>query len=278
MKLVSHAVRIAIAGGLAAASVATAMPESADAVVTTVGTCSGTRGIGSAKSTFLWPGDGKAAGITAQNHDAAVSTKGVHSLNAAPLTIGGSCTTSQTVATGALTTAPAGTKTITKWSSKVTSPALDCVSDGNVGEWPLSGKTSYTFSDLSKTDAYVSTANPTGAPGDTTTLAGIVVKGNAVGARISSNVAYTPVLKDKTIVTDWDGTEMVTEILTGGTAAARAVIQGYAVDPAALGCQAVVEEATGSLVTNLRYIVVQDGTSPILSSLTTGTTLTIGAP
>ncbi len=276
VKIVSHAVRVAIAGGLAAGSVAIAAPDSADAVVTTVGTCTGTRGIGSAKSTFLWPGDGKAAGITDKNHDVAVSTKGTHALNAAPLTIGGSCTFTQAVATGALTTTPAGTKSLLKWSSKVTSPVSDCAGDTDSTEWPLNGKLSFAFTDLTKMDAYVATANPTGSPADTVSLVGIVTKGVAVGSQVANNVGYTPVLKDKTIITDWDGTEMVTEILVGGTAAERAVIQGYAVDPAALGCQVVVEPAIEA--TNIRYVVIQDGTTPILLSAVTGGTLTIGAP
>jgi hypothetical protein len=275
VKIATRALRVALAGGMVAGAFAVAAPDS-DAAVTVVGTCSGTRGLASAKSTFIWPGDGKAAGITDKDHDASVSTKGIHALNAAVGTIGGSCNFTQPVANGATTKAAAGTRTITKWSSKTTSPTLDCVSDTDADEWPLSGKLSYTFNDLSKLDAYVTTANPTGSPTDAVTLTGVVTKGVAVGAQVDNQVSYTPVLKDKTIVTDWDGTEMVTEVLLGGTAAARAVVQGYAVDPGALGCQAVAEPVAEA--TNLRYIVLMsDGPSPLLQSPISGTTFSIGA-
>ena len=280
MKIVSHALRVAIAGGIVAGAAAVAAPSSSDAAVTTVGSCTNTRQTASVKSSFLWPADGKAAGITDKSHDATVSTKGVHAVGGVPLTIGGSCTFTQPVAGGLLnTTLPAGTFSLTKVGAKTTSPNTDCVSDVDPNEWPLSGKLSFAYSDLTKTDAYVVTANPTGSPADLVSLVGIVTKGRAVGAQLTSQVGYTPVLKDTSIVTDWDGTEMISEILGINTSAAdRAVIQGYAIDPAALGCQAVVEPTPNAL-TNLRTLVLNGGgVSPILGSPISGTTFTIGAP
>ncbi len=277
VKIVSRALRVALAGGMVAGAFAMAAPSDSDAAVTTVGTCSGTRGLGSAKSTFIWPGDGKPAGITDKDPDASVSTKGTHAIGGAVGTIGGSCTFLQAVAFDkGLTKTPADTKSLLKWGAKTVSPTLDCVSDTDADEWPLSGKLSYSYDDALKTDAFVTTANPTGTPADVVNLVGIVTKGVGVGAQITSQVSYTPAIKDKLVVTDWDGTELVTEILLGGTPAERAVIQGYGVDPGALGCQAVAEPVTEA--TNIRYVVLGSTTpSPILGSTVGGTTMTIGA-
>src|SRR5262245_16199429 len=91
------------------------------AAVTTVGTCSGQRGIATAKSTFIWPGDGKPAGVTDENnHDASISTKGIGQLgNSVGNPVGGVCTFTQAVAFDkGITTTPADTKQIDKWTSK----------------------------------------------------------------------------------------------------------------------------------------------------------------
>ncbi len=276
MKVVSHAVRIAVAGGLAAGAMSIATPE-ADAVVTNVGNCSGHRAVVSIKSTFLWPGDGKAAGITDKNHDASFSSKGVHAVGGAPLTIGGTCTFTQTVATGALTTALSGTRSLLKWSAKSTTPVTDCIGDPDAAEWPANGKMGFSYTDLTKTDVYVATIAPTGLPLDISAFSGIVTKGVAVGAQVSGQNGAIPAIKDKTVVTDWDGTEMLTELFSGGTPAARALIQGYSIDGAALGCGAVVEP--GVETANLRTVVqFGGGLSPLTLSPVTGMNFTIGAP
>ncbi len=276
MKVVSHAIRVALAGGLAAGAVAIAAPE-ADAVVTTVGSCSGHRAIVTAKSTFLWPGDGKAAGITDKNHDLAQSYKGTHAHNAAPLTIGGSCNFTQAVASGALTTAPSGTRSLLKWSAKTTTPVTDCVEDPDATEWPGNGKLGFAFTDLTKTDAYVTTVKPTGGAQDIVYHRGIVTKGVGVGAQIAQEISVVPAYKDKTVVTDWDGTEMVTEFLTGGTPAARAVIQGYSIDGSAIGCNSIVEPGVET-VNGRSFVAFGGGLSPILGTTINGVTFTIGAP
>ena len=46
----------------------------------TVGTCTGMRENAFIKSTFILPGDGKPAGITDKNHQAAMSVKGIHAV------------------------------------------------------------------------------------------------------------------------------------------------------------------------------------------------------
>jgi hypothetical protein len=253
----------------------------AGAAVTTVGTCSGTRGLATAKSSFIWPGDGKNAGITDKNHDETVTTKGIHAQGGTVGTVGGSCSFGVVAGDKGLTTLPATLSLgITKWGAKTVSPVSDCAQDTDTTEWPLTGKVSYTFADLTKTDAYVTANNPTGTPADVVNLTGIVAKGRAVGASINTQVSYTPVLKDKTVTTDFVGTPgvtLVTEILVpSGIPANKAVVQGYAVDPGALGCQVTSEPVTEA--TNLRTLVLGGASpSPLLASPLSGTTFTIGA-
>ncbi len=274
---VRRAMRVALAGLVCAGVFGFAGVDRSDAVVTTVGTCSGHRAIVSNKSTFVWPADGKAAGVTDKNHDAATSFKGAHAHNGAVGTVGGSCTFSQAVANSGTTFAGSGSRTIAKWGGKSVTPGTDCLfGDGNVGEWPASGKLSFSFTDLTKLDAYVTDATPSTAPQDIRVAAGVVTKGVAVGANVQFEYGVTPVVKDKLVVTDWDGTEMVTELLTGGTPAARAVIQGYGIDGSVINCQALTEPVAETV--NIRYIVANgSGITPLLQGPIGGTSFTIGA-
>ncbi len=252
-----------------------AQPSESDAVVTTVGACSGTRAIATAKSSFIWPADLKNAGITDKNHDATVSAKGTHAVGGTPGTVGGSCGFIQTIAADkGLSTLPAGTRTIIKWGSKTVSPVIDCVADTGptaTGEWPLSGKLSYSYSDLTKTDAYVTTANPTGTASDVVVLKGIITKGVGIGAQIESAVGYTPIIKDKLQTLDWDG--------VGGSALGSGdAIQGYATDIGnAAGCLATSEPVSETV--NLRGIMLttEPGT-PLLGSTVPASSIFIGAP
>ncbi len=274
MKIVSRALRVALAGGMVAGALAVAQPSESDAVITVVGSCSGTRALATAKSSFIWPADLKNAGITDKNHDATVSAKGTHAVGGVPGTVGGACGFLQTIAADkGLTTLPAGTRTIIKWGSKTVSPVIDCVADTGAtatGEWPLSGKLSYSYSDLTKTDAYVTTASPTGTASDVVVLAGIITKGVGIGARIDSAVGYTPIIKDKLQTNDWDG--------VGGSALASGdAIQGYATDLGnAAGCLAVVEPPVETV--NLRGIMLTtNAATPLLGSPVPASSIYIGA-
>ncbi len=269
--------RVAAAGALCAGALGGFAADDSDAVVTNVGSCSGHRAIVANKSTFVWPADGKPAGITDKNHDAAQSFKGAHAHNGAVGTVGGSCTFTQSIANSGTTFAASGTRTISKWGAKLTTPGTDCLAgDPTTGEWPSSGKLSFTFSDLTKLDSYVADATPSTAAQDIRVAAGVVTKGVAVGANIRFEYGPTPAVKDKTVVTDWDGTEMVTELLTGGTPAARAVIQGYGIDGTVLACQAVTEPVAETV--NMRYtIAFGSGTTTLLQGPIAGTDFTIGA-
>ena len=269
MKIVSRAMRVALAGGMVAGAFAVAQPSESDAAPTTVGACSGTRSIATAKSTFIWPADGKNAGVTDQDDkDVTVSAKGTHAVGGTVGTVGGSCGFLQEIAADkGLTKLPAGTRTVTKWGSKTVSPETDCQSDTDATEWPLSGKLSYTYSDLTKTDAYVTTATPSGGPADVVVLTGIITKGVGIGARIDSAVAYTPIIKDKLQTNDWDG--------VGGSALGSGdAIQGYAVDLGnAVGCQ----DATPANA-NLRGIMLtSEASSPLLGSAVPAGSIYIGA-
>jgi hypothetical protein len=271
-----RALRVTVAGVLCAGSFGALSADDSGAVVTSVGSCSGHRGIVSNKSTFVWPGDGKPAGVTDKNHDAATSFKGAHAHNAAVGTVGGTCTFTQAVANSSTTFAAAGSRTIAKWGGKSVTPGTDCLfGDGNSGEWPASGKLSFSFTDLTKLDAYVTDATPSTAPQDIRVAAGVVTKGVGVGANVRFEYGVTPAVKDKLVITDWDGTEMVTELLTGGTPAARAVIQGYGIDGTVINCQAVTEPVADTV--NIRYLVANgSGLTPLLQGPIAGTEFTIG--
>lgn len=296
--------------GAAAASVMLAgsalafVAAPAGAAVTTVGTCTGQRGLATAKSTFIWPGDGKNAGVTdGNNHDATISTKALGELgNSIANPVGGTCNFTQAVAFDkGLTTTPADLKQIDKWTSKTVTPEIDCVSESTPDptEWPASGKTSYTYDDGLKTDVYITFANPTGAPTDTITLEGIVIKGVAVGSNYHGGISYTPAIKNKLGTIDYQGydSDDTGEAIAFAlnvpydyppagptndavpTANDIALYPGYIIDnPLGLaGCQGTAAAAPGAETANLRTIYIQGGPSPLLNSAVTATSFTIGA-
>ena len=244
---------------LLAGAVAFAAPASA--APTNVGGCNATRGLAGAKSTFIWPGDGKPAGLTDKNHDVAITTKVIPT--AGSLTNFGTC----------IFTAPfSGVKTVTKWGGKLSSPVADCVSDTDSAEIPQSGKISYAFSDLTKQDTYVALtkSNPSGNGADTVGTKGIVTKGVAAGAFTDGELWYAPAVKDKTKTVDYAGTPWITD-------PNASAYTGYGFDIGnALGCQAAVEP--GVETSNLRILIVGTGSpSEILGSTTGGNNFTIGA-
>lgn len=236
-------------GALGGASVLALRP--AAATPTVVGGCTGLRGIVSAKSTFIWPGDGQPAGMTDKNHDITMSTKGINNTS-------GNLGTCSWTGPGAT-----GTRTISKWSSKLTSPATDCIGDGGAGEYPPNGKSSYAFTDGSKVDAYVASGGGGSAENpDFTYTQGIVTKGLGVGASITSEIWIAAASKDKTQTADYAGVPgLDLSIITTAPAA-----PGYRFDLPALtslqGCLATTEPVTEQ--TNIRTFVVGSGPSELL--------------
>ncbi len=280
----------------------------AGAAVTTVAACSGQRAYAKAKSTFIWPGDGKNAGITDKNHDVSISSKGIHAVGTTNVKDGGtdlgSCGFLQAVAFDkGITKTPADTKVVNKWSAKTVSPTLDCVSETipDAAEWPANGKLKYAYDDGLKSDAYVTFKTPTGSPTDSVVLAGLVTKGVGVGADINAGITYTPIVKDKDVTVDYQGAgpdylgksiskdlNTTYDYAPAGpgpedvvpTSNELAAFQGYRISGTLglAGCQALVEPGPGGETVNLREIYIQAGPSPLLGSASVANTWTIGAP
>lgn len=224
--------------GLAAAAAAISglaigTAPKADAVPTNHGSCSGLVGLGKISPS-----------LANFNQAVTVSNKGV------PATVGGtnfgSCTFSSPVTGGGA---------VTKWGSKLTSPAADCISDTDATEYPLSGKLSAAFA-ATKLDSYVATTkiNPSGAGADTVGVSGIVTKGDAVGTFVNGEIYFDPIVKDK-------------------LQTAYAPYPGYNYDLGnAIGCQ----DPSGATPAAITGIIIGDGTSPLLGSVATGLSFTSG--
>ena len=264
MKIVSHAVRVAIAGGLVAGTVAIAAPD-AKAVVTNVGSCSGTKSLGAAKSTVLLQG------LTdLDNQDVSIGGKGIDPTVLKGTNLG-SCTFAAGLSTPDAAKPPVkgynGSKTITKWGTKLFSPEADCntADVGDLTEWPLNGTLGLTFSDLtgagknqaiSAAIAIVGFTDPDNdptTPSDVVAFRGFVTKGVAAGADVSGEVYFDPTVKDKTQTTNIPHF-------------------GYSFDIAnALGCTTV---APGDA--NITAFVNGDGTSLLLGLPAAGVSFSIG--
>ncbi len=134
MIVLKRAIRVAVAGGMIGGALAFVAPATSGAAETTIASCSGQRAYAKAKSTFIWPGDGKAAGITDKNHDVSIGYKGIHAVGTTNVKEGGtdlgSCGFLQAVAFDkGITKTPADTKVVSKWSAKLVSPTVDCVAE-----------------------------------------------------------------------------------------------------------------------------------------------------
>ena len=262
VKIVSHAVRVALAGGLVAGTVAIAAPD-AKAVVTNVGSCSGTKQLGAAKSTTLL------SGLTdVDNQDVSIGTKGIDPTVLKGTNLG-TCTFAAGLSTPDAAKPPVkgynGTKTITKMGTKLFSPEADCNTNdtGDLTEWPLNGTIGITFSDLtgagknqalSAAVAIVGFTDPDNdplTPSDVVSFRGFVTKGVAAGADVAGDVYFDPAVKDKLQTTNIPHF-------------------GYSFDIGnALGCG-------GAGPANITAFVNGDGTSLLLALPASGVSFSIG--
>jgi hypothetical protein len=201
---------------LAAGALAFAAPA-ANAAVVTIGTCQNLLAQGSAKSSTINPGTGKPYGIAdVDNIDGALSAKGVDP-NTLKGTNYGTCSFPVNVAQGVPDAGKPvgvwanGTKTITKWGTKLYSREFDCdtTDTSDTTEWSPSGTLSITFSDLNNTGkANAITANVTvdgfkdngGGPSDVVLFHGLVTKGAALGSDVTGETEFDPTIKDSTAV------------------------------------------------------------------------------
>lgn len=197
-------------GGIAAGSI-----QQASASPTTVGTCTGLTSVVKASPA-----------LTNVQGPVTFSGKGG---------AGGSCSFS----------APAtGGGSVTKWGWKITSPQMDCIGDGDAGEYPQNGKLSISFA-ATKFDAYVrAEANTNPNAQDMSALVGIVTKGDAVGMSLYDEIYMDPIIKDKT-----------ESIPVAG-------LPGYSLDLAnAGGCA----DSTGSTPAAITGFIAGDGESRIFA-------------
>jgi hypothetical protein len=216
-KLIGGASALAIAGGM----LAVAGPP-AGAVVTTIGTCNNLLALGSAKSSTINPSTGKAYGITdLDNLDGSIGSKGVDR-NVVKGTNIGSCNFPSNVAEGVpdggkpVAVWSNGTKTLTKWSTKLFSREFDCdVTDTtDTTEWAPSGTLSMTFTQIIAStgknaaitaavtvDGFTDPDNNPATPSDVVSFHGLVTKGAALGADVSGETEFDPTIKDKTQTT-----------------------------------------------------------------------------
>jgi hypothetical protein len=214
MKLIGGVSALAMAGGM----LAVAVPP-AGATVNTIGTCVHLKALGSAKSSTINPGTGKPYGITDNdNQDGAISSKGVNPDGSKNLPIGSCSFPSNSTYGVPNSDKPVGvwtngTHNVTKWGTKLYSREFDCdVNDTSDNtEWSPSGTLSMTFADIMPTSGKNAaiTANITvdgftdngGNPSDVVKFHGIVSKGAALGADVSGETEFDPVVKDKTQTT-----------------------------------------------------------------------------
>jgi hypothetical protein len=212
-KLIGGTSALVFAGGMMAAAAA----APASAAVVTVGTCNNLIALGTAKSTTINPGTGKAYGIAdVDNIDGAIGSKGVDrdTLKGTDLGhcnfVGGQGVPDNN--TKPTTLMPAGNQSILKWGTKLFSREFDCdtTDTGDTTEWAPSGALSFTFTSLNSlgknraltaavtVDGFTDPDNNPGTPSDVVELHGIVSKGIALGADVSGSTEFDPTVKDKT--------------------------------------------------------------------------------
>jgi hypothetical protein len=214
-RLIGGASTLALAGGM----LAFAAPA-AHAAVTTIGTCQNLLALGTAKSATINPSTGKPYGITdMDNLDGALGTKGVDPAVNKGTNLG-TCSFPVNVAQGVPDSSKPvglwanGTKTITKWGTKLYSREFDCnINDtSDTTEWSPSGALSLTFSDLNaQAKANSITAQvtvdgfapptPPNTSSDVVNFHGIVTKGAALGADVAGQTEFDPIVADKTQLT-----------------------------------------------------------------------------
>lgn len=209
-KLIGGISALTLAGGM----LAVAAPA-ANATVTQIGSCTNLLALGSAKSTFV--GDG----ITDKdNQDGSISGKGVGTPSKTdPL---GTCSFPSNATQGVPDSSkPAqvwssGTKTLTKWSTKLFSREFDCDTTDTTDntEWAPSGALSMTFADLNNlgkgqsitaqvtVDGFTDPDNNPATASDVVKFHGIVNKGAALGADVAGETEFDPTVKDSSQTTN----------------------------------------------------------------------------
>jgi len=216
-KLIGGISALTLAGGM----LAVAAPA-ANAAVTQIGSCQNLLAIGTAKSTTINPVTGKGYGITDRdNLDGALSTKGVDPAVNKGTNLG-TCSfpvnTTQGVpdADKPPTVWSNGTKTITKWGTKLFSREFDCNTTDTLDttEWAPSGALSITFSQITAVslkneaitaqvtvDGFDDGDNDPATPSDVVNFHGIVTKGAALGSDVVGQTEFDPIVADKTQTT-----------------------------------------------------------------------------
>lgn len=215
-KLIGGISALTLAGGMLAAAGAPA-----GAVVTQIGSCQNLLALGTAKSTTINPATTKPYGIAdVDNIDGTISAKGVDpNLNKG--TALGSCSFPSNATQGVpnankpVTTWGSGTKTLTKWSTKLFSREFDCdtTDTTDTTEWSPSGALSMTFTELNNlgkgvaitavitVDGFTDPDNDPLTPSDVVEFHGIVSKGAALGSDVAGETEFDPTVKDKTQTT-----------------------------------------------------------------------------
>jgi hypothetical protein len=216
-KLIGGISALTLAGGM----LAVAAPA-ANATVTQIGSCTSLKALGTAKSTTINPSTGKAYGITdLDNLDGTISGKGVdRTVNKG--TNVGSCSFPVNTAQGVPdadkppVTWSNGTKTLTKWSTKLFSREFDCDTTDTLDntEWAPSGALSMTFSQITATslknesitaqitvDGFTDPDSNPATPSDVVKFHGIVTKGAALGSDVAGETEFDPTVADKTQTT-----------------------------------------------------------------------------
>jgi len=211
-KLIGGASALAIAGGM----LAFAAPA-ANAAVTQIGTCQNLLALGSAKSSTINPGTGKPYGIAdVDNIDGSIGAKGVDpSVNKG--TNLGTCSFPSNATNGVpdadkpVVVWSSGTKTLTKWSTKLFSREFDCNTTDTTDqtEWSPSGALAMTFTQITATtlkneaitaqvtvDGFTDPDSNPATPSDVVKFHGIVTKGAALGSDVAGETEFDPIIKD----------------------------------------------------------------------------------
>ena len=184
---------------------------------------------------------------------------------------------------------PPDTKTITKWSAKVTSAAIDCLdeSDDDDDEFRLAGKLSITFDDGIRIDVSGDFNWRAGGLTDVLDFSGRITRGPGFGTTFTMPFAATPTVKDAAVTIDYQGSgqdyvgksiardmNVTYDYLPLGPqndaippSNELAAFQGYRIsgtEGLMVGCGATVEPVTESV--NLRTFYLQGGSSPLYAT------------
>jgi hypothetical protein len=266
VNIAKKAVGLFAVTGLVASGFAFAA-STAGATQLSVGSCSGQKLIGTAKSTVI------GQGLTDNdNQDASIGFKGVDPAVNKGTNLGG-CAFNSGLSTPdngkPVVKGFNGLRGIVKSGIKLFSPEADCdtTDTGDNTEWPLNGSLSLTFggalTNTGKAQALTAAVIvdgfkdpvPPATQSDVVTGHGIVTKGVATGADMTTETYFNPVFKDKTQTT-------------------AVPYFGYNFDLGpAIGCTTATKGDA-----NIIGLIIADGTSPLTGMTAAGVAFTIGQP